>query len=88
MVRLQKFMAECGVASRRASEALITEGRVRVNGQIVQELGKKIQPERDEVVVDGAKLRVKKKIYLALHKPRRYLCTREDPSRRRTVTQG
>ena len=75
------------MASRRASEALITEGRVRVNGQIVQELGKKIQPERDEVVVDGAKLRVKKKIYLALHKPRRYLCTREDPSRRRTVME-
>ncbi|MBI1841058.1 MAG: rRNA pseudouridine synthase [Verrucomicrobia bacterium] len=87
MVRLQKFMAECGVASRRASETLITEGRVRVNGQLVQELGKKIRPGEDEVTVDGAKVRAKKKLYIALNKPRRYLCTRQDPSRRRTVME-
>lgn len=85
MVRLQKFLAECGVASRRAAEKLIQEGRVKVNGQIVQELGKKIQPDLDEVVVDGAKVKVKRKVYLALHKPRRYLSARKDPSPRRTV---
>ena len=85
MVRLQKFLAECGVASRRAGEKLILEGRVRVNGQIVQELGRKVHPDNDEVVVDGSKVHTKRKLYIALHKPRRYLSARQDPTPRRTV---
>ena len=85
LIRLQKFLAECGVASRRAAEKLILEGRVRVNGQIVQELGKKVHPGEDRVDVDGSFVKVKRKVYLALNKPLRYLCTRTDPLNRRTV---
>lgn len=85
MVRLQKFLADCGVASRRAAEQFILARRVRVNGQIVQELGKKIQPESDRVDVDGVRVRQQRRMYLALHKPRGVLCTRSDPQGRRTV---
>ncbi|MBM3845600.1 MAG: rRNA pseudouridine synthase [Verrucomicrobia bacterium] len=85
MVRLQKFLADCGVASRRAAEQFILARRVRVNGQIVQELGKKIQPESDRVDVDGVRVRPQRRMYLALHKPRGVLCTRSDPQGRRTV---
>ena len=85
MVRLQKYLADCGVASRRAAEQFIAAGRVKVNGQMVQELGKKVHPDDDRVEVDGSRVRMKKKVYLALHKPRGYLCTRQDPHGRRTV---
>ena len=84
MVRLQKFLAEAGVASRRASEQIILAGRVAVNGQIVRELGTKVLP-RDEVAVDGQPVRARRKLYVALHKPPGYLCTRRDPEQRRTV---
>lgn len=87
MVRLQKYLAECGIASRRAAEQMIVAGRVRVNGHIVQELGKKVQPGHDVVEVDGARTRVKRKLYLAINKPRGYLCTRDDPDGRRTVME-
>ena len=83
--RLQKFLSECGVASRRAAEKLIVEGRVKVNGQTVQELGKKVQPGEDRVEVDGSFVRPQRKLYIALNKPIKYLCTREDPRNRRTV---
>ncbi len=85
-VRLQKFLAESGVASRRASEEIILAGRVRVNGQIVNELGTKVHPGHDEVLVDGAKVKPKRKIYVALNKPRGYICTRRDPADRRIVS--
>ncbi|MFM1768397.1 MAG: hypothetical protein RJA22_926 [Verrucomicrobiota bacterium] len=82
MVRLQKHLAESGVASRRASEALITAGRVTVNGQVVRELGTRIDPARDEVAVDRAPVRPRRKLHVALHKPPGYLCTRHDPEKR------
>ncbi len=85
MVRLQKFLAEAGVASRRASEQIILAGRVTVNGRPARELGAKIQPGQDEVAVDGAPVKVRRKIYVALHKPRGFLCTRSDPEKRSTV---
>ena len=85
MVRLQKFLADAGVASRRAAEKLIAEGRVSVNDQPVTEFGAKIDPTGDEVSVDGKPVRAKKKLYLALHKPPGYLCTKRDPNRRRIV---
>src|SRR5438128_1770305 len=68
MIRLQKFLAEAGIASRRASEQVIVEGRVEVNGEKVSELGRKIDPLHDHVRVDGKPLRAKRKIYLALNK--------------------
>lgn len=85
MIRLQKFLAEAGAASRRAGEELILAGRVAVNGQVVRQLGTKVDPARDEVTLDGQPLRRRRKLYVALHKPRGYLCTRRDPADRRVI---
>jgi 23S rRNA pseudouridine2605 synthase len=85
VVRLQKFLAEGGVASRRASEQMILAGRVAVNGRAVRELGSKVDPARDRVTCDGAPVRPKRKLYVALNKPRGYVCTRRDELKRRTV---
>jgi 23S rRNA pseudouridine2605 synthase len=86
MVRLQKYLSEAGVASRRASEEIILAGRVRVNGQIIQILGTKIQPGQDQVEVDGHPIKPKRKLYVALNKPPGFLCTRNDPLERRTAS--
>ncbi len=85
MVRLQKFLADSGVASRRAGEQMIRAGRVTVNGQTVQALGVKVEPGRDEVAVDGQALRAKRKLYVALHKPRGLVCSRKDELNRPTI---
>ena len=85
-VRLQKFIAEAGVASRRASERLIVNGLVEVNGQVVKELGTKVDPVHDVVKVEGHTLKSRRKIYVALHKPRGFLSTRSDDLDRRIVT--
>jgi 23S rRNA pseudouridine2605 synthase len=85
MVRLQKFLAEAGVASRRASEQVILEGRVDVNGETVSQLGRKIDPLHDKVRVDGKPVRSKRKIYLALNKPRGLVCSRQDELGRATI---
>lgn len=84
-VRLQKFLSQAGVASRRAAEKLITEGRVSVNGAAVSELGTKVDPDRDEVRVDGDVVRPADLGWYALHKPRGYLSTRSDPGGRATL---
>jgi len=78
VVRLQKFLAKAGLASRRASEALITAGRVTVNGAVASQLGVKVDAARDRVAVDGKAVGPKRKLYVALHKPRGYVCTRAD----------
>jgi 23S rRNA pseudouridine2605 synthase len=81
-VRLQLYMARCGVASRRRSEALILDGTVTVNGSIVTRLGTKVS-EEDDVRVAGRKIRPEgRKIYVALNKPRQYLCSASDPEGR------
>ena len=85
MVRLQKFLADAGVASRRASEQIIVAGRVSVNGQPARELGMKVDPAHDRVTVDGAPIKPKRKLYVAVNKPRGYLCSRHDSLQRRTV---
>jgi 23S rRNA pseudouridine2605 synthase len=85
MVRLQKFLAEAGVASRRASEQFIVEGRVTVNGHTVSELGTKVDPGHDKISVDGKPVRTKRKLYVALNKPTGYICSRRDPEKRDTV---
>jgi 23S rRNA pseudouridine2605 synthase len=84
-VRLQKFLAEAGVASRRASEQIILAGRVTVNGGAVCELGTKIDPASDRVAVDGKPVRAKRKLHLALHKPRGCVCSRNDERGRPTI---
>lgn len=83
-VRLQKHLAEAGIASRRASEQYIVAGRVAVNGEIIRELGTSIDPGADRVTVDGRALRPQRKLYLALNKPPRCLCTCRDPQGRKT----
>lgn len=84
-IRLQKFLADAGVASRRASEELIVAGRVEVNGELVRQLGSKVDPDRDRVTVDGKPVRVKRKLYVALHKPRGCVCSRKDEHNRPTI---
>jgi 23S rRNA pseudouridine2605 synthase len=84
-VRLQKFLAEAGVASRRASEKIILEGRVAVNGRVVSELGAKVDPGADKVSVDGVPARIKRKFYVALNKPPGYVCSRQDDLKRHTI---
>ena len=84
--RLQKILARAGVASRRAAEVAITQGRVSVNGQTVTELGTKADVARDDIRVDGARLKAPAApVYLLLYKPKGYVCTRQDPGRRPTV---
>jgi pseudouridine synthase len=84
-IRLQKFLADAGVASRRAGEEIILEGRVSVNGETVQQLGTKIEPLHDHVLVDGKPVRAKRKLYLALNKPRGLVCSRKDEHDRPTI---
>lgn len=79
-MRLQKFLAESGVASRRASEKLIAEGRVKVDGLVVKTQGRKIDPEKNKVQVDGRNIKlVLSKTYIAFYKPRGVLSTMSDP---------
>jgi 23S rRNA pseudouridine2605 synthase len=86
MVRLQKYLADAGVASRRASERIILEGRVTVNGKVADQLGSKVQPLHDKICVDGRPLKPRRKLYIALNKPRRCLCTRRKEDDRLIVS--
>ncbi|MDH5492319.1 MAG: rRNA pseudouridine synthase [Myxococcales bacterium] len=83
--RLQKVMAQAGVASRRKAEELITAGRVRVNGRVVKELGTKVDSRRDRVEVDGKRVMREQSAYYLLNKPRRVVTTLEDPEGRETI---
>jgi 23S rRNA pseudouridine2605 synthase len=84
--RLQKILSRAGIASRRRGEAIITEGRVTVNGQVVDTLGAKADLERDHIKVDGKLLRPPRRlVYLALNKPAGYVTTASDPEGRATV---
>jgi pseudouridine synthase len=84
--RLQKFLARAGVASRRHAEALILAGRVQVNGQRVTQLGTRVQPETDEVLVDGRTVRpAAASVYVLLHKPAGVVTTVSDPQGRQTA---
>lgn len=87
VVRLQKYLAECGVASRRKSEELIESGKVRVNGRTAQ-IGDKINPRKDEVTVSGKKIvKTKKFRYIMLHKPRGFITTMSDEMDRKCVAE-
>ncbi len=85
-MRLQKFLARSGVASRRGSEALVAAGRVRVNGATVTEMGTKVDPAHDVVEVDGAPVRLlEEDVVLMLHKPLGYVTTMKDDHAHRIV---
>ena len=84
-VRLQKFLAEAGVASRRRCEQLIEDGCVSVNGRPVRVLGTKVDPDRDSVIVNGKPVVLERKIYIVLNKPAGFLCTNHDTHGRKRV---
>lgn len=85
-MRLQRFLARAGAASRRGSEDLMTAGRVRVNGEVACELGTKVDPARDVVTVDGVRVQLGTvPVYLMLNKPAGYLTTMRDPQGRPCV---
>jgi pseudouridine synthase len=86
MERLQKILSQAGIASRRASEKLMLEGRVSVNGTTVTELGTKADPAHDDIRVDGSRIKkAERHLYVLLNKPRGYVTTRSDPEKRKTV---
>src|SRR2546425_11955240 len=86
MERLKKILSQAGIASRRAAERLMLEGRVTVNGATVRELGTKADAARDDIRVDGSRVKLPERHrYLLLNKPKGYLTTRSDPQRRPTV---
>jgi 23S rRNA pseudouridine2605 synthase len=85
-IRLQKIISTAGVASRRAAEKLIVDGRVSVNGETVRELGSKADPDTDEIRVDDRRVKhAQRPRYYLLNKPAGYVTTRSDPEQRRTV---
>lgn len=84
-MRINKYLAECGIASRRASEQIILDGRVKLNGKTVTELATDVK-ETDTVTVDGRKIAPsEKKVYIMLHKPKGCVCTVSDELGRKTV---
>lgn len=84
MERLQKYLSECGVASRRKSEELILKGKVKVNDVIIKDLGFKVN-EKDIVLVDDVKVEKQEKLYYLLYKPEKTICSVHDEKGRRTV---
>lgn len=84
-MRLQKYMSMCGIASRRTSETFIQQGRVSINGEIIRELGVKVNPEMDEVRFDGRLLQLERTMTIALNKPAGVVSTNYDPEGRRTI---
>jgi len=85
-MRINKFLAECGIASRRNSEILVNEGRVTLNGKKVVNLATDVDPENDRVTVDGKIVHaINKHIYLKMNKPKGYVCTTSDEKGRKTV---
>jgi len=84
-VRINKFLADSGISSRRKSEEYILQGRVAVNDKIVTEFSHKVDIEKDIVTLDGEKIKPKKNIYILLNKPKGYITTVSDDRNRRTV---
>ena len=83
--RIQKILAHAGVGSRRACEELILQGRVTVDGQVVRELGTKVDPRKMTVALDGQKVQLERPVYFAVFKPKGYVSTNNDPSGRPRV---
>ncbi|MDR2512152.1 MAG: rRNA pseudouridine synthase [Bacteroidales bacterium] len=83
-IRLNKYIANAGICSRREADVLITSGAVRINGEIVTQLGTKVMPD-DRVEFGGETLAKEKKVYVLMNKPRGYITTTDDPKERKTV---
>ncbi|CUU06694.1 ribosomal large subunit pseudouridine synthase B [Candidatus Kryptobacter tengchongensis] len=86
LIRLNKYLAMCGIASRRKADELIQQGRVAVNGEVITQLGIKIDPRKDKVTVDGKPVKPEEKfVYIVLNKPKDCITTVKDEKGRRTV---
>lgn len=86
MIRLNKFLASCGVASRRKSDELIAAGKIMVNGKIVTEAGVTINEKKDKVIFDGKELSLPSSfVYIKLNKPKGYICSASDEKGRKTI---
>jgi len=86
-IRLQKYLANCGIASRRKAEELIAAGRVTVNGRVITSMGEKVSPGRDTVFCDGKPVTQPEEfLYVLLNKPKGYVTTLSDPQGRPVVT--
>lgn len=85
IVRLNKYLSECGVASRRKADEMIYDGRVSINGEVAFELGTKIDTESDQVSIDGEMLRSKTKVYYLMNKPKGVITSTSDEKNRTTV---
>ena len=87
-VRLQKFLAECGIASRRKCEEYILEGKVKVNGEVVDKLGIKVNPNKDKVEFNQKQVKLQEeKVYILLNKPIEYVTTAKDQFGRKDVLE-
>ncbi len=84
-MRLNKFIADCGIASRRKSEEYILQGRISVNDKIIMELSYKVDETKDNVYLDGEKISVKRKLYLLMNKPKGVITSTDDEKNRKTV---
>ncbi len=85
--RLQKYIARCGIASRRAAEEMILDGRIKVNKKIVTELGTKVDADCDKIFLDGSRILPEKKLYyIMLNKPKGYIASAKDERERSIVT--
>ncbi|WP_437201835.1 pseudouridine synthase [Planctomicrobium sp. SH664] len=84
-MRLQRFLAQCGLGSRRECEELITSGRIEIDDQVVTQLGTSVNPQQQTVKLDGERLKLERKKYFMLNKPAGYLCTAKDPGGRPVV---
>jgi len=84
-IRLNRFLSECGIASRRKSEEFILDGRVQINGKTVIDLAFFIDPEKDQIALDGEKIKPQKKVYFLLNKPKAFITSTEDDKGRKTV---
>ena len=86
-MRLHKFLAICGVASRRAAEDLVAARRVTVNGYVVSNVRRGINPDADDIRVDGSRVQPEPKVYIMLNKPKGYVTTMNDPQGRKSVAE-
>ena len=87
LIRLNRYISNAGICSRRKADELIEAGVISVNGEVVSELGHKVDPFKDVVRYNGETLKREKMVYVLLNKPKDYITTTDDPQERRTVMQ-
>jgi 23S rRNA pseudouridine2605 synthase len=87
LIRLNRYISNAGICSRRKADELIVAGVVSVNGEVINELGFKVNPQKDIVRYNGETLKREKMVYVLLNKPKDYITTTDDPQERRTVMQ-